>query len=200
MTVVGLYRPGSSVLHRARPGVKLAALLVLTSALVLWRTPPMLAAGACVVVVGYLMAGFGPRVLASQVWPLRWILLVLIPFQVITAGWTGAVVIVGTLVVCVAGAALLTLTTPVARLIDTFTWLAGPARVVGLKPERFGLAAALVVRSIPALLDIVATVRDARRARGAQRSPRALLVPVVVRTVRYAHDTADALAARGLDE
>ncbi|HET7414781.1 MAG TPA: hypothetical protein VFI97_03695, partial [Arthrobacter sp.] len=43
-------------------------------------------------------------------------------------------------------------------------------------------------------------VRDAAKARGLERNPRALLVPVVINAVAYAKQTGDALAARGLGE
>ena len=37
-------------------------------------------------------------------------------------------------------------------------------------------------------------------ARGLERNPRALTVPVVIRAVAYAQQTGDALAARGIGE
>ena len=56
----------------------------------------------------------------------------------------------------------------------------------------------IMLRAIPALLETFAETRDAARARGLDRSPRALLVPAAVRTVSRARATGDALAARGL--
>lgn len=198
--MTGLYLPGDSVLHRARPGLKLVALLVFTSLLVGFRSMPVVAVGAALVGLGYLAAGFGLGVMARQVWPLRWVLLVLVPFQLWSVGWRGTVVVVGTLLISIAGAALLTLTTRVSDLLDTITHLLGPLRRLGVDPDRVALAFALVIRSIPALLVLARDASDARLARGAERSPRALLVPFVVRTVRYAQGTGDALAARGYDD
>lgn len=198
--MIGLYLAGDSPLHRLRPGLKLAGLLVFTTVLVALRSVPAVSVGALVVALGYAVAGLGPAVLARQLWPLRWILLVLIPFQLWSIGWQATVVVVGTLVVAVAAAALLTLTTRVVALLDSITALLGPLRHVGIDPDRIGLAFALVVRSLPALLRLAGQSADARRARGAERSPRALLVPFVVRAVRYAQHTGDALAARGVDD
>lgn len=200
MTTVGLYLAGDSVVHRLAPGVKLLALTGFAVVLVGFRSLPVVLGGAVLVSVGYLAAGFGLRVLGRQLWPLRWILLLLIPFQIWSVGWESAAVLVGTLVVGVAAAALVSLTTTVTALLDTVIRLATPLRRLGVDPQRLGLAFALVIRSVPALLEIAALSRDARRARGLERSPRAVLVPFVVRSVRYAQATGDALAARGLDD
>nr|WP_284287061.1 energy-coupling factor transporter transmembrane component T [Angustibacter aerolatus] len=58
----------------------------------------------------------------------------------------------------------------------------------------------LTVRAVPVVAGLLDDVRDARRARGLERSPRALLVPLVVRTVRYADRLGEALVARGVDD
>jgi len=198
--VTGLYRPGTSVVHRAAPGAKLALLAVLTTALVVARSPLAVAGAAVVCLLGYAAAGWSPVVALRQVWPLRWLLLVLVPFQLWTAGWRAAVVVVGTLAVAVAAACLLTMTTRVGDLLDTLVRLLTPLRLVGVDPERAGLTLALAVRSVPVIGASAKEVADARRARGLERSVRALAVPLVVRTVRHAERTGDALAARGFDD
>ena len=59
---------------------------------------------------------------------------------------------------------------------------------------------ALAVRSVPVLARLAGEVGQARRARGAERSVRALAVPLVLRTVRHADRLGEALAARGVDD
>lgn len=198
--MTGLFRPGTSVLHRAPAGAKLALLAVFTTVLVVARSPLAVAVGAVVCGLGFAAAGWSPLVALQQVWPLRWLLLVLVPFQFWTAGWRAAVVVVGTLAVAVAAACLLTLTTRVGDLLDTLVRLLGPLRLVGVDPERAGLTLALAVRSVPVIGAVAREVADARRARGLERSVRALAVPLVVRAVRHAERTGDALAARGFDD
>ncbi len=56
------------------------------------------------------------------------------------------------------------------------------------------------MRSVPVIGAAAREVADARRARGLERSVRALAVPLVVRTVRHAERTGEALAARGFDD
>ena len=62
------------------------------------------------------------------------------------------------------------------------------------------LAFSLMIRSIPLILELAAETRDAARARGLERSPRAYLTPLVLRVVAHARATGDALHARGLGD
>ncbi len=197
---IGLYRPGTSWMHRQPAGLKLGLLLTGTTALVAWRSPTAVAAAVGVVGLGYALAGLGPSVVAAQVWPLRWFVLVLVPFQWWSGGWRAAVVVVGTMVVAVAAAGLVTVTTRVTAMLDVCVRLLGPTRRLGVDPERVGLVLALTVRAVPVLAETFAQARDARRARGLERSPRALLVPLVLRTLRHADRLGEALAARGVDD
>ena len=198
--LTGCYQPGTSLLHRSGAGVKLLGLLVFSTALVVWRLPVMVLVCLCVVVVLYGVGGFGIRTFAAQVWPLRWFVLFLLPFQWWTAGWQAAVGIVGTLVLAVLGAGLVSLTTRVTDLLDVVTRLLQPARAVGVDPDRVALLLTLTIRAVPVIAGTLQEARDARRARGLERSTRALVTPVVVRTIRHADRVGDALAARGVDD
>jgi len=194
------YQPGTSLLHRSAAGVKLLGLLIFSTALVTFQSPVMVLAGFVLVAVLYGVGGFGLRTVAEQVWPLRWFVLFLIPFQWWTAGWQTAVVVVGTLVVAVVGAALVSLTTRVTDLLDVITRILEPARAIGVDPDRVALLLALTIRAVPVIAATLHEARDARRARGLERSTRALVTPVVVRTIRHADRVGEALAARGIDD
>jgi biotin transport system permease protein len=194
------FRPGTSLLHRSGAGVKLLALLVFSTVLVALQSPLTVVIGFVLVAGLYGLGGFGPRTLAAQVWPLRWFVLCLLPFQWWTAGWQVAVTVVGTLVVAVAGAALVSLTTRVTDLLDVIERMLGPVRSVGVDPERVALLLALTIRAVPVIAGTLHEARDARRARGLERSTRALVTPIVVRTIRHADRVGEALAARGIDD
>ena len=198
--MIGLYHPGSSPLHRAPAAVKLLALLVGTTALVVVRSPAAVGVAAAVV-LAFVAVGRLPAQLAwRQVWPLRWFVVVLVPLQWWSGGARAAVVVVGTLVVSVLGAAVVTLTTRVSAMLDLIERAAEPLRRFGVDPERVALVLALTIRAVPVLAATAGEVGDARRARGLQRSLRALLVPLVVRTVRHADRLGEALVARGVDD
>jgi biotin transport system permease protein len=194
------YQPGTSPLHRCGAGAKLLGLLVFSTILVTWRSPGTVLVGLVLVATGYAVGGFGFRTFASQVWPLRWFVLLLVPFQWWTAGWQMAVAVVGTLVIAVVGASLISLTTRVTDLLDVITRVLEPARAIGVDPDRVALLFALTIRAIPVIAETMQQARDARRARGLERSTRALVTPVVVRTIRHAERVGDALAARGVDD
>jgi biotin transport system permease protein len=198
--LTGLYRPGDTWVHRATPGAKLLALLALSSAVLVWRSPAAVLAGAGVSVAGYLAAGLGVRDVVAQVWPLRWFVLALAPFQAWAAGWSEAFVVVGTMVVAVAAASLVTVTTAVSDMMDAVVGGLRPLRRWGVDPERVGLLLALTVRAVPVIADTARQSREARRARGLERSPRALLVPLALRSIRHAQRVGEALAARGYDD
>lgn len=194
------YQPGTSLLHRSGAGVKLSGLLVFSTVLVAFQSPVMVLIGLVVVAGLYAVGGFGVRTLTGQVWPLRWFVLFLLPFQWWTAGWGTAVAVVGTLVVAVLAAALVSLTTRVSDLLDVIARVLGPARSIGVDPERVALVLALTIRAVPVIAATLKEARDARRARGLERSTRALVTPVVVRTIRHADRVGEALAARGVDD
>ena len=198
--MTGLYLPGTSVLHRAPAGPKLVLLAAATTVLVLLRDPWAVAVGGVLVVGGYALARLPASVLVAQLTPLRWVLLALVPFQWWQGGPPAVAVVVGTLVVTVAAAALVTLTTRVLDLLDVVERAASPLRLVGVRPDRVALLLALTLRAVPVLAATFDEVRDARRARGLERSPRALLVPLVVRTLRHADRLGEALVARGVDD
>ena len=194
------YQPGTSLLHRSGAGVKLLGLLVFSTVLVAWQSPVTILVGFVLVAGLYAVGGFGARTFLSQVWPLRWIVLLLVPFQCWTAGWQVAVAVVGTLVVAVVGAALISLTTRVTDLLDVIARLLEPARIIGVDPDRVALLLALTIRAIPVIAGTLNEARDARRARGLEHSTQALVTPIVVRTIRHADRVGDALAARGIDD
>lgn len=121
-------------------------------------------------------------------------------YQAYIGSWSAAVVIVTNIVVALYASRLLMATTPGSVLLDGLARFLGPLRHIGLDPERIALAAGLVLRSIPFLVGCIADVRDALRARGGRNNPALFLTPVVVRGVRFALVTGEALAARGLGE
>ncbi len=121
-------------------------------------------------------------------------------YHVATGNWPLAVTIVCALLVAVYASRLLLLTTPTPVLIDALVSATRPLRPLGVDPERFGLAVAIMIRSIPFIASAFGEVRAAARARGLERNFFAQIAPVVVQTVAYARTTGEALAARGLGE
>jgi len=83
-------------------------------------------------------------------------------------------------------------------MVDTMTRALRPFRRLGVNPEAVALAFSLMLRAIPATVEIAEETRQAALARGLERSPRARLTPMVIRVVARARMTGEALHARGL--
>jgi biotin transport system permease protein len=194
------YVPGTSLLHRTPLWLKFLVVVgcgMASFLIVDWR----LSVAALGVMSGlFLLSGAGFGRLFRAVRPLLPILLAIGLFQWWQLGAPVAARIVLNVLLCVVAASLLTATTPLQRLLDGVVSLARPLRRFGADPERFALTIAIMLRSIPFIAGAFADVRDSARARGLERNPRALILPVFITTVAYARHTGDALAARGLGE
>lgn len=200
MSLLGLYLPGSSVLHRMPAGPKLAGLIALavgTQLVGQWWL-------RCVLLVAVLglfpLAGISLRFAARQLRALWWVLATIAVAQLLLAGWQLAVSVVATILLLVLAAGVVTLTTTTTALSDVAVRLLGPLRRFGANPERVGLLLALSIRAVPVVLGLAEQIRDAQRARGLPASPRAFAVPLLVRALRHAQQMGDALIARGLDD
>ena len=199
-TLIGVHRPGATLLHRAPAGAKLLALLLAAVLVVVLRGPlsATLAVGTALALAAY--AGLGLRESARTLRGLLLVIVLLGAFQVWQNGWPRAVESVGDLVALVVLATVLTLTTPVDAILDALTRALSPLRPVGVDPARAALTFSLAIRAIPTTIAIAEETRDAALARGFERDPRARLVPLVIRVVAHARATGDALHARGIGE
>ncbi|MGW0634037.1 energy-coupling factor transporter transmembrane component T family protein [Nocardia salmonicida] len=199
--MIGLYCPGDSLLHRMPAGVKLALLLVSILAMTVFVRGPLGVVVAVAVVAGlFALARVSWRVAFAQVRPVLWMTAIIGVFQLLTTSPQRAVVVCGVLLVSVALAALVTVTTRVTAMLDALTRALGPLRRIGVNPERVSLLLALAIRCVPLLAQIVHEVGEARRARGVSWSATALVTPVLVRALRTADAMGEALAARGVDD
>jgi biotin transport system permease protein len=197
---LALYTPGRSPVHRLPAGLKLSVLAAFGIALVWLRAPWQIALAAALVATGYAVSGLGIGVLGRQLRVLVWFLLALGVYHLWATGWERAVVVVGSILVLVLAAGLVTLTTRTTDLTATITRACRPLRRVGVDPARVGLVLALGIRAVPLVVSVATEVREAQRARGVVFAPRAYVVAVVVRSLRRAEQLGDALVARGLDD
>jgi biotin transport system permease protein len=198
--LAGAYLPRDSPVHRAPAGLKLALLGVGLLLLALFPAPAAVAAGAGVVLALAALARVGSRALTAQVRPVLWVLVPVAALQVYLSGPGRALAVVGGVLVAVAAAGLVTLTTRTEALLDALVAALRPLRRAGVDPERVALVLALAVRSVPVIAGIAGEVQQARAARGAERSLRAFAVPFVIRSVRHADRLGEALEARGVDD
>lgn len=198
--LVGLYRPGGSLLHRIPVGPKLFGLAALSLTIVLVRSMPaswvFLALALAIAAAGRVDVGTLARatravlVLAVVVAALQWVFY----------GRDKAIETLVDLVALALAAVVVTATTPVNAMLDAIIRWITPLRRIGVDPDRVALTFALAVQALPGTVALALETRDAARARGLGRHPRAFLTPFVVRVVARAHETGDALQARGLGD
>ncbi|WP_409483765.1 energy-coupling factor transporter transmembrane component T family protein [Arsenicicoccus dermatophilus] len=198
--LTGAYADGTSVLHRLPVPAKLLLLAVFLVPVSLVQEPWMTGSSALVVLAAYLACRIPLRLGWGEVRPLRWFLVVMAPFQAWSGGWQAVVVTCGGMAVGVAAASLVTLTTRASEMLAGVERLARPLRHVGVCPERVALTVSLALRTVPVIGRLLQETLDARRARGLERSVRAVATPLVIRTVRHADRVGDALTARGVDD
>ncbi|WP_076258256.1 energy-coupling factor transporter transmembrane component T family protein [Intrasporangium flavum] len=202
MNAAGLFAahlPGSSPVHRAPLWLKLAG--VLAVGVVPWvarsLTPLLVTLG--LVVVTAAVAHLPLRRVLRSLRAIAPVLVLLLAFQWWAQGPAYAVRVVLGIVNAYLAAGVLTATTPVTDLLDGVVRGARPLRRL-VDPEVVALTLAVVVRSVPWVAGSFASVRDAARARGLERSPRAVVVPTALHVVAFARSTGEALAARGLTD
>lgn len=200
MTTLGLYRPGTSPVHRLPAAVKLlglGALIVLMTVFV--DSPARLGVTALGVVAIFALARIGPRAAVRQLRPVLWVVAFILGFQLLFTDWRRALVVCGILLLSVALAAVVTSTTRTTDMLAALTGAMRPLARIGFPVDQVAMALALALRSIPLMVETVRQVEEARRARGLRFSPRIVVAPVVVSALRTADGFAEALIARGLD-
>lgn len=194
----GLAWPGDSWLHRAPVGVKVAVLVATSVAVIAIGRPWVSALIGAAALLAVRLAGVPNRAVLRQVVPIAVMAAIIALAQLVTGDPRAAVVVALRILAVACVAVVVTLTTTAPEMAD---WVERTLRRIRL-PEgtvfRGGMLVGIALRSIDHLVEVVGSVREARRARGLQRSVRALAVPTVIAAARYAHGMGEALEARGL--
>ena len=101
------------------------------------------------------------------------------------------------LIAALMAASLFTLTTTIEDLMEALETNMAPLERIGVPVDTISLAIALTIRQIPVILGTANESLDARQARGANFSLLAFGTPLVIRSIRRAQLTGEALMARG---
>lgn len=196
--MIQLYRPGTSPLHRAPVGRKLALLAAVALLLSLLPQDAVSIGAVLLGVAGlYLVAGFSPRVLGVELWRIRWLVIVLGVALAVFVSPLSAWISTGRVIALLLLAGLLTSTTRMADLLDALHRMLRPLRRIGVDADAVAMTLSLTLTMIPVVAGFADRVRDAQRARGVRLGVRAV-VPLLVLALRHADDVGDALVARGI--
>lgn len=198
---LGVYSPGNTVVHRAPAGIKLLVLTVfILSTAIFVSTWQWAAVSVGMVVLTAAVARIPARLIVRQLsgaLPLLIFIALMLWWR--TDGEQGLTMFL-VLLSAIAAAILLTLTTRVSVLMETFERILAPTARIGVPVDQVALAMTLTIRLIPLQVQAVNEVLDARRARGSRSTSASLTafgVPIVVRTILRSRAIADALRARG---
>lgn len=193
-----LYVFGESPVHRARPAVKILMLAALCTALFVFEGWAFLLLAAALVTAGFGAAGLRPVHALGALKPALWILAAIFAAQVYLNDLALAGFVVGRFAVMILAATLVTLTTTSAEFVDGIHSVLrhAPAWV---PKARIALAISLCFRFIPLVRTVLTEIRQAQHARGLGRNPLAVLVPLIVRTLKTADEVSQAIYARSFD-
>jgi biotin transport system permease protein len=187
----------------------LVALIILISAISIIGSNPIGAVAGFAVALGLYLVAFpkgpsctesGATLFAKQLWTLKWLLaLVIIPQLVFGALWqivlTNALRLTDALLI----ATLFTLTTKHEELMSVIERGCKPLRRFGIKPETVSLTLAMTINAIPMIAKFLAQTKEAQQARGVKPNAVLLTVPLLVASLKYADEYAEALTARGVE-
>ena len=202
----------ASLIHRLSPGSKLLALIFLISAISIDLPfvndsvkPWVPAFGLLLTAALYALAFAGVGKFLEQVWAFK-LLIVLVTIPQLLFGTPWATVLSATvrLTDAMLLAALFSLTTKTRDLLDSIegslesNWLR-PLRRLGLKPATVSLAFAMTMNAIPMIMKFLNQTKEAQAARGVKPTPVRMTIPLLVASLKYADEYAEALSARGVE-
>ncbi|MBI2243825.1 MAG: energy-coupling factor transporter transmembrane protein EcfT [Nocardioides sp.] len=198
--LVGVYQPGTSVLHRLPVGAKIGGLAVLSLTIVLVRDARAAVVLLAVALALAVLGRVGLRMLARTTRAVLIVAVIAAALQWWVSGPAKAVETLLDLISLALAAIAVSATTPVNAILDALVRWISPLRRVGVDPDRVALTIGLAIQALPGTVALALETRDAARARGLGRHPPAYLTPFVIRVVARAHETGDALHARGVGD
>lgn len=184
---------------RLPAGVKFFILCIFSIGLFFISDPYLMAAFTLVIAGFYPLADFSPLKILKVLQPLWWVIGLTMIFQIFIVSPPVMFTVVLRLIALILLAALVTLTTPTAQMLETFERIFQPLKFIGINPAKISLTLALTLRFIPVFQRIFNDVRQAQKARGLEKSVIALVIPVAVRMFKMSDDVAAAIEARGYE-
>ncbi|WP_062213538.1 energy-coupling factor transporter transmembrane component T family protein [Demequina oxidasica] len=199
ISLLGIYRPGTTPLHKASAGLK-SLMLLLTVIVTMMVDDPVTSVGIMCACLLLLVSTAPPAKATLRAMGIIMVVAVLtVSFQLWRGEVERAIDVAADLTAIAALALAISCSTPMESMLDLVSRMVRPFGRI-LPPETIGLMFALTLRAIPEAARIFIDARTAARARGLERDPRAVLIPGATRTVGFALQLGQALHARGIAE
>jgi biotin transport system permease protein len=195
-----------------KPGPKLLAMVLLIATIsIQWPfiddsfRPWVPALAFALTAAFYTLAFKNPVKFFEQLWNLKFlIVLISIPPLLFGTPWADVLSATVRLTDAMLLAALFSLTTKTRDLLDSIEsgldskWCR-PLTRLGLKPETVSLAFAMTMNAIPMIMKFLNQTKEAQAARGLKPTPVRMTIPLLVASLKYADEYAEALTARGVE-
>jgi biotin transport system substrate-specific component len=188
-----------SPLARVPAGLKFAVLFAVGIAIYVVSSWPLVLAALVLAIAALAAAKVRPDRLLRALSGLLIIIALVVVIGAFTRGYDAAAMYgVRLLALCLFAFAV-TMSTRFHQMLAVFEKLFAPVRWLGYSSAQMSLGLSMTVRFIPAIRNTYFEVREAQHARGLQGSPRAVLVPLIARTLQSAQEVALAIDARCYD-
>ena len=191
---------GTTFIHRLPAGLKLFIVFFVSIGLFYFASLPLAIVSLIVVWCLFSLAGFQFFKPLFELRKISWLLVALFIIQYFSVNFESAALIVIRLSSLLLLATLVTLTTPFSKMMACFEKLFSFMRVFGVNPAKISLGLSLTLRFIAVFSDISQEVREAQKARGLEKSVFAVIMPVLIRSLKVQADVAAAIEARCFDE
>ena len=191
---------GTTFIHRLPAGLKLFIVFFVSIGLFYFASLPLAIVSLIVVWCLFFLAGFPFFKPVFELRKISWLLVALFIVQYFSVNFESAALIVIRLSSLLLLATLVTLTTPFSKMMACFERLFSFTRLFGVNPAKISLGLSLTLRFIAIFSDITKDVREAQKARGLENSVFAVIMPVLIRSLKVQADVAAAIEARCFDE
>ncbi len=196
---LGLYVPRRSPIHALPAGMKVLGLAIAGMGLFFVQNWFILLGVVGLVMTLMAIAHLPGRSIWQQLRPLVVIVLAIVVLHGVLTSWQVGLAIALRLLALVGLAIVVSSTTKVSDMLALLERWLSPLRHMGINPGQVSLVIAIAIRFIPVLLEQLQAIQEAQQARGCDRHPVRLLVPLLIRMLYLARDLTDALEARGYD-
>lgn len=220
---LGQFVAGNSIVHRLDPRTKIAIMILYIAMTFLVKELYFLTIPFAFLVLGLLLSGISLRYIWTSLKPVRILLIFMFVLNLIfqkgeTVLWDlgfwqltleallQSVFLCIRIVLLVAGASMLTLTTSPIALTDGIERLLSPLKVFHFPAHELAMMMTIALRFIPTLMDESDKIKNAQMARGADfesgnifkrvKSLIPILIPLFVSSFRKADDLAIAMESR----
>ena len=198
--ILGLYIPGRGIFYKFDAKYKILSLFLLCFLLTTINSILLLSFLTCLVILPYLIS------LESGISTLYYTFRLIVFWVIIifiAQFWLGdlksAAEISLRLICLVLYASLITYTTKITEMLDSISSSTMILKRIGIPAERSCFMLILTIRLIPIFFQIAEDVRNAHRSRGVEYGFINTFRPVLIRILKYADATSDALIARGYE-